>query len=467
MDVSYRKDLLHSYLVIPMPDNSSDEAYCVSMLQANSIEGIINPEPRNIDNRVLYYYDITSKQSIETIYIKNTLKYNELKSLFTDLADLIEQTYEYLLNENDLILKPEHIYIDLTTGKASVSYLPGYNKNMGTQMTMLIEYLMNKVEYNDKDAVLYIYNLYAACRGEGFSFSTLLSAIRDSKTENKSLVEENIKERRKDGENKNIISEDLSEAHKINKTDKPIPFMMEKITDEKELYYYPLSTYIYTGACIIAAICVIIIAVNMRIVYTSIGNRIDYGKLMALVLILVISDGYLIKHIWNKNNRLTKIVSKHEYIDPRTDYNTGVYAKENHEQINKTYEYDIADKKSEDICRQEDKSDLTVLLNAKSFSYECCLEPENKEVYDVIQITDFPFVIGKLRDNVDYCLDNDVVSRFHVKITKEENDYYITDLNSTNGTTVNEKALSCYQRYKLDKGDKVAIAGINYIFYVS
>ena len=98
MDVSYRKDLLHSYLVIPMPDNSSDEAYCVSMLQANSIEGIINPEPRNIDNRVLYYYDITSKQSIETIYIKNTLKYNELKSLFTDFADLIEQTYEYLLN---------------------------------------------------------------------------------------------------------------------------------------------------------------------------------------------------------------------------------------------------------------------------------------------------------------------------------------------------------------------------------
>lgn len=71
MDVSYRKDLRHNYLVIAKPDNSDDEAYSVCMLEANSIEGIIRPEPRSIDNQVFYYYDITAKQSIDTIYVKS------------------------------------------------------------------------------------------------------------------------------------------------------------------------------------------------------------------------------------------------------------------------------------------------------------------------------------------------------------------------------------------------------------
>ena len=128
MEVSYKRDLHSSYLVLHKKDNSDDEYYCVHMLQANNLKGVIRPEPRTIDNRVLYYYDITSKQSMETLYTKNTISYERVKGLFSNLADLVEQTYEYLLNENDLILEPEHMYIDLATTQLNICYYPGYNK---------------------------------------------------------------------------------------------------------------------------------------------------------------------------------------------------------------------------------------------------------------------------------------------------------------------------------------------------
>lgn len=468
MDVSYRKDLRHNYLVIPKIDDSKDEAYCVCMLQANSIDGIIRPEPRTIDNDVLYYYDITAKQSIDTIYVKSTINYEQLRRLFTNLANVIEQAYEYLLNENDLILQPEHIYIELTSCRASVCYAPGYKIDIGKQMARLIEYLMNKVEYNDKDAVLYIYNLYSVCRDEEFSFSELLTAISESNRENSLKVESkkslsiNVKKESKQESTYNSFKqEDRKEEYKPRRQ---IPVMMEKVSQESEKVYYPLRTFMYTGACIIGAIMVLVICINMKILYTSMGNRIDYGKLMALLLILLIIVAYLFKIIWNKNNRLTKIISKPEYVDPRIESSIKLEAENKSEDSIRAYEYSFPKSKPIDLKKSEDKSNFTVLLNVEPPSFGCCLEPEEKDSYDVIAIRDFPFIIGKQKSNVDYFLENEVVSRYHVKITKEDDNYYITDLNSTNGTTLNDKPLSCYQRHKLTKDDKVSIAGINYIF---
>ena len=44
MEVSYKRDLHSSYLVLHKKDNSDDEYYCVHMLQANNLKGVIRPE---------------------------------------------------------------------------------------------------------------------------------------------------------------------------------------------------------------------------------------------------------------------------------------------------------------------------------------------------------------------------------------------------------------------------------------
>jgi pSer/pThr/pTyr-binding forkhead associated (FHA) protein len=65
---------------------------------------------------------------------------------------------------------------------------------------------------------------------------------------------------------------------------------------------------------------------------------------------------------------------------------------------------------------------------------------------------------------VDYCLEKNVVSRYHAKLTKEEDKYYITDLNSTNGTFVNDQILTTYEKKEITQGDRIALANLNFEF---
>ncbi len=82
-----------------------------------------------------------------------------------------------------------------------------------------------------------------------------------------------------------------------------------------------------------------------------------------------------------------------------------------------------------------------------------------------IEINNFPFIIGKLSERVDYVLDNKSVSRIHLKIDiDEKNKFLVEDLNSKNGTYINEIRLKPYEKRYIEIGDKITIAASDYIF---
>ena len=56
------------------------------------------------------------------------------------------------------------------------------------------------------------------------------------------------------------------------------------------------------------------------------------------------------------------------------------------------------------------------------------------------------------------------VSRIHAKIRKREDDYYLTDMNSRNGTVVNGRLLLPDEEYRLEPEDEVDFAQARYIF---
>ena len=93
-----------------------------------------------------------------------------------------------------------------------------------------------------------------------------------------------------------------------------------------------------------------------------------------------------------------------------------------------------------------------------------CLEPANKEVYETIHLKSFPYFIGKLKKQMNYCLDYQGISRYHAKITQEGDKYYITDLNSTNGTCLNKDLIQPYEPMEIQEGDQVTLANISYKF---
>lgn len=74
------------------------------------------------------------------------------------------------------------------------------------------------------------------------------------------------------------------------------------------------------------------------------------------------------------------------------------------------------------------------------------------------------FGIGSDGEKNDACLHSSAVSRCHAKITRQENIFYIEDLNSTNGTFLNGKMLNYMQKYPLASMDRIAFADVIYVF---
>ena len=71
---------------------------------------------------------------------------------------------------------------------------------------------------------------------------------------------------------------------------------------------------------------------------------------------------------------------------------------------------------------------------------------------------------GKMQNAADAVIDLPTVSRVHAKIRKRDEEYYLTDLNSRNGTSVNGRMLKCDEEYCLQDQDEVDFAQARYIF---
>lgn len=75
------------------------------------------------------------------------------------------------------------------------------------------------------------------------------------------------------------------------------------------------------------------------------------------------------------------------------------------------------------------------------------------------------FLLGGRNEQADGQLFASGVSRNHARITKEDDQYYIEDLNSRNGTYLNGKLLAYKQKCPVKPGDHLRFAREEYVFY--
>ena len=523
VEIEYRRDINNNYMVIRGCDGLRDKGYWIKMLSCQPIEGILAIERRVIDNQTYYYYDITSKQSMSNILSKATLSCSQVKQLLYSIIATIEEAYDYLLSEDDFVLKADLIYMDINFSKAYLCYYSGYGKHIKDQMADLIEFIMNKVDYRDKEAVYLVYSMYSASKQDTFAFCHLKEAlinIKNDMNEFKQSIEishddaSNNRLDQKPHKSHNELYQDSNppknEKHKCMETAKQnlqekmklsIPIMMEKVVSDEELLCYPYKTYVYTGLVILTGIIILLFCIKGRLIHNSIGTKIDYTKLLLLILLLASLETYLLRIIWKNDNKITKIIPKSEYIDPREDeedINSDIiadsisidfinqtedkldnyYTEKSKFSVKNDYEYQDINKGADNINNiasngkeiySEEDYNPTILLNESSISTSSFatiyrLKSVDDSTYEDIIIKEFPLFIGKLKKNVDYCLDNEAVSRYHAKITVEDGIFYLYDLNSKNGTYLNGVRLNIYERQILNIGDLVSFANIKYYF---
>ena len=105
--------------------------------------------------------------------------------------------------------------------------------------------------------------------------------------------------------------------------------------------------------------------------------------------------------------------------------------------------------RAENIKEAEEFQTMLLTPKEKPDHILVSAKPENGD----IPVGYVPFVIGKHTGLADHILDKPTVSRFHVRIMEKGGDYFLTDLNSTNGTKVNGKLLAANEEIMLKEGD--------------
>ena len=146
MQIDYKRDLNHTYVILQEEKEPDTASYQIRMLLTNTIPGLLDCKIGKMDDKTLFYYEVTSKQSLQSVFEQRSIGAEALRKLFEQLLDLLEELGQYLLAPDGLVLQPELVFADANLENFSFCYLPGKQGHTGCfqkQIRELMEYLPN------------------------------------------------------------------------------------------------------------------------------------------------------------------------------------------------------------------------------------------------------------------------------------------------------------------------------------
>lgn len=177
MDIRFSKDYKHNYLIIK-DDRVIEGDYQLKMMTKNKVEGLIACQERMINGEGLLYYEITSRQSLKVLYDNRPIGIGELRKLFIRLKGTLTELNKYLLPESGLVLEPSYIYADMISGESIFLYYPYVNEDESS-IIKLLEYLTEKIDSNDMEAVEAVYQMMDVLMRQHLSMFEALSWFED------------------------------------------------------------------------------------------------------------------------------------------------------------------------------------------------------------------------------------------------------------------------------------------------
>lgn len=405
-EVAYERNLTGSYMKIAATGNAKfDER----MMLKRKLKGLLAVEQYFYNGRPWYWYNISGKQSLDTYCKITSVGMNFIEKMIMSICDEIEILEWNLLDQRCLILDPEYIFINNMNDEIIFTIYPGNREEVSKQFQQLMEFLLTKLDHSDVEAVRTAYTIYEKSLNEAY----MLTDLRDSiiKVKNDKLNKEpEIDHMQRSSEEKPITEK--------NKT----TIEINEDTKEKRLYDNMLE--------------------GLVVWKNSLLNCI-HSKLKSVAIV----------------QKLGKTVRKEEeavLFRDNVQRKTQVDQKEKGKSVQVVY--------PDETVPEEFKPQIhpTICINSMQSNPMGILQYEGADNMENITIEQ-NVRIGK-SSQADVQIPRETISQFHAKVEFEDGAYYLEDLNSTNGTYVNEEALVYKERRKLNTNDIVRFADLRYRF---
>ncbi len=443
MDIRYKNDANHNYMIIKKengPVNTNHE----KMVIRNNIEGLLKMNLHFIDEESFYYYDIRSKQSLSRLFEGRYISGEELKNFFRGMVKVFNELEQYLLPAEDIILDPEYIYVDIDTINPEFAFYPsGRIRGKEEEVMSLAEFLIDHADRNDPLAGRLSYDYYEGVTDGVISPASLISGMTEDKK--KQYPEPPVEV--SDTENNPCFDyweteEDMSE----------LDYFLKNDTAEEKSKGILKVAGICLGLIISAAVFYLILVFNPSLIpFIRMSDR----EYMAAGCVIALLFGACVTGvIFIYNRRMSKEKEEEKKIRQETLEKKAC----NPDAEKEKREY-------EDICREEQDDEKTTLLAPGSGVRDIAYLSGNDQGRTVcLSIDRSPYIVGKKGDRVNGVLKNSSVSRIHASIRETNGRYFLSDMNSTNGTYINGRRLEINETVALEDGDRVGFAGTVLLF---
>lgn len=478
IEAKYFKDYNHNYLILKCENTEEGERYQYHMLASNKMERVLKCSVRNINGEAYFYYDISSKVTFENYYQGKQMTYEQVRDFFIQVDSIYQSIGQFFMEESGLVLYPDNIYYDFTSGKYFGLYYPGMSKETENPYEKLMDFLINHIDNGNQKLVDIVYQIYEMSGERFFSWAEAVklfgnmdedipkaNIVINSMTENNGeRFEPSVCISDDNDENDNIITDteedyqDYYEQCSEKKTKK---------TGIKITFYH---VFIVVALCGIAGTLWVYLnyelsSEEMMMVVCCLGVM---GLCFVFSLIQVLLSGKKEREKEEKEQELLRDIED-EFREER-----GVSLKN---VLDKNMDMAVAGgfvpqqvktsgRQQTQMSGTQQMSDYgeTVFIDTGKQKAEYKLYALDKKNKKHIELTQFPFTIGKMAGCVDCVLMDDSISRLHARIERRDEKILLTDMNSMNGTYKNGLRMEPSETVEIEPGDEIRFGKLNYCY---
>ena len=472
MEAEYQKTLSHSCLILKERGTCSPDSYEMRILAANRIEGLLPVTEEYVDNELRFRYDVTGLKPFGVYCERRHFRTEDLCCLFEGLLDLLERTEEYLLHTEHLVLDPDYLYVSWEEGRLQVPYLPagGYRVRQG--LTEITEYLIRKTEHGDHGSMVLACRFLHALQEPDLQIRSLRELLAESRSV-RGLPEDEVPEeedapeeedylfpepilkdiRGENGRNggfsgKKRGSSESGSAEAVRR------FLPEKQDVVMLAVLIPAALLLYAGFC-----------VQRLVILTVFEKRVLAAAFAAAVLLGTV----LTRRLRSRTSGEGAGAGQEAHgAGPGGSGFPGEAAKE--EESGASF-WEDGDPFwfEEDPVNRSGPCEYTVPLAGLSpdggrGGETWLLVPEDAGTYlKTVQLFGEEILIGQEGGGADCVIPDETVSRIHAKLTRRGDIWYVRDMNSRNGTSVDEKKPAGTDEVPAREGSRICFARCAFI----
>ena len=480
LEAKYYRDYGHNYLILQCRQHAAAGSYRYKILTSGKIGEILSCSVRHVNGCTYYYYDISSRTSLDSMYRGKKMTYVQIKDVLCQILGIYERLAGYFMEESGLVLCPEHIYYDIAGGRYIGLYYPDY-KPEGNTYEALMSFLLEHIDADDRNLAEKMYRICEMSEKDCFFIEDMIRILEENEGLDDEILQEPIWEAVREPEA--VEAGDFDYAQALVETKE------SDMNRKKRNLFYPVFA-VLSALGIAGAIAVYnLYELTQREEIAIYGLTAAMGVCLLLCIAGIFKDGSKSKilgkeTVAKEGKENCRELDSEAHMKPEEIRTGGYIADANMPSLDRVISRDMnlemagfvpaAGRAAHDktgISRtarpyQEHSSDDygdTVFFDGSAVN-EYKLYATDKKNKNHIELKQFPCTIGKMAGCVDHVLSDDSVSRIHARLDMAGEKVMLTDMNSTNGTYKNGLRMQPQETVELEPGDEVRFGNLNYCY---